>query len=222
MPVYNDYIAAAILYNLQLLPESLICGIIILAVVLVSQTLLVLAAGAGLTQLLTTVIGKLIMRYMEDAGTVRGAKCAEICNPGFLGKSWQRLLSADAPELLWNPVAPSVYLATVGYFVGVGLALLQLYKDEIEAKVLSRNTLTGTMILSLLLLVMAIVFRVNSGCESLFGAIGGILLGLLIGYLGCITIGYVTNRRATNVWGIPLLRDRINNGSAVYVCPKDV
>ena len=113
-----------------------------------------------------------------------------------------------------------LYLATVGYFVGVGLALLQIYKDEIDAKVVNRSTLIGTAIVSLIIMVMAIVFRVSHGCETLFGAIGGILLGLLIGYLGCITIGYLTDRRATNVWGIPLIRDRINAGSAIYVCPK--
>jgi len=220
MPIYTDYIAAAIIYNLQLLPESLITGIIILAIVLVSKTLLVLAAGAGLTQLLTSTVGKLITRFMEGSA-MSDRKCADRCTPGFLGKAAIRLANGgQTPELLWHPVAPSVYLATVGYFVGVGLALLQIYKDEIDAKVVNRSTLTGTAIVSLIILVMAIVFRVSHGCETLFGAIGGILLGLLIGYLGCITIGYLTDRRATNVWGIPLIRDRINGGSALYVCPK--
>ena len=220
MAIYTDYIAAALLYNLQLLPESLITGIIILAIVLVSKTLLVLAAGAGLTQLLAGAVGKLVMKYMEGTG-MDAKKCAELCHPGFLGKAAVRLANGgQTPELLWHPVAPSVYLATIGYFVGVGLALIQIYKDEIDAKVVNRATLTGTAIVSLIIMVIAIVFRVSHGCETLFGAIGGILLGLLIGYLGCITIGYLTDRRATNVWGIPLIRDRINAGSALYVCPK--
>lgn len=220
MPIYTDYIAAAIIYNLQLLPESLITGIIILSIVLVSKTLLVLAAGAGLTQLLASTVGKLVTRFMEG-NSMSDRKCAERCTPGFLGKAAIRLANGgQTPELLWHPVAPSVYLATVGYFVGVGLALLQIYRDEIDAKVVNRSTLTGTAIVSVIILVMAIVFRVSHGCETLFGAIGGILLGLLIGYLGCITIGYLTDRRATNVWGIPLIRDRINGGSALYVCPK--
>ena len=219
MPIYTDYIAAAIMYNLQLLPESLISGIVILSIVLVSKTLLFLAAGAGLTQLLTGAVGSLLMKYMDGNAEMR--ECAEECNPGFLGKSLTRLLNGGkAPELLWHPKAPSVYLATVGYFVGVGLALIQLYKEEIDTRVVSRSTLTGTAILSFLILIMAIVFRVSHGCETVFGAVGGILLGLLLGYLGCVTIGYLTDRRATNVWGIPLIRDRINSGSAVYVCPK--
>ena len=130
MAIYNDYIAAAITYNFQLLPESLICGMIILSIVLVNQPLIVLAAGATGTQVLTSVVGKLIMRYAEGNAQLTGSKCAEVCSPGFLGKSWYRLLNGGrAPELLWHPIAPSVYLATIAFFVGVGLALLQIYKD---------------------------------------------------------------------------------------------
>lgn len=221
MPLYTDYVGAAILYNLQLLPESLICGIIILAVVLVSQSLITLAAGAALTQVLTSVVGKLIMRFMEGNAELTGAKCADLCHPGFLGKSWYRLLNGGkAPELLWSPIAPSVYLATVAYFVGFGLALLSLYKEEIDAKVLSRTTMTLVAIISVILLAMAVIFRIGYGCDSVLGAVGGVLMGLMLGYLGCTVVGYFTERRATNVWGIPLMRDRINHGSPLYVCPK--
>jgi hypothetical protein len=221
MAIYNDYIAAAITYNFQLLPESLICGMIILSIVLVNQPLIVLAAGATGTQVLTSVVGKLIMRYAEGNAQLTGSKCAEVCSPGFLGKSWYRLLNGGrAPELLWHPIAPSVYLATIAFFVGFGLALLQIYKEEIDAKVVSRSTLTMMAIVSLILLAMAVVFRIGNGCDSMFGAVGGVLLGIMLGYLGSIMISYFTNRRATNVWGIPLIRDRINNGSALYVCPR--
>jgi hypothetical protein len=48
----------------------------------------------------------------------------------------------------------------------------------------------------------------------------GSIFGIAFGYLGAIALGYATDRRATNLWGIPLLRDRINNGSALYICPK--
>jgi hypothetical protein len=86
---------------------------------------------------------------------------------------------------------------------------------------MNRSSLITTSIISGLLLIMAIVFRVSSGCESILGAVSGSVLGIGIGYLGCVALGYATDRRATNLWGIPLLRDRINNGSALYICPKD-
>jgi hypothetical protein len=194
-------------YNLQILPESLISGIIILAIVLVNQPLIALAGGAVGTQLLTSVIGKLLMKYMQGGAEL--IKCPEACNPGFVGKSWQRLLNGGkAPEMLWHPIAPSVYLATIGYFVGVGYALWLLYKDEIDAGVVRRPSLIGTGIISAILFIMACVFRVYKGCDSLFSALGGMIIGLMLGYFGAVSLGFITNRRATNIWGIPLIRER--------------
>jgi len=220
MAIYTDYIAATIMYNLQILPESVMSGIIILAIVLANSSLLALAAGAGGTQLLTSAVGRIMMRVMPDGAVVTSS--TDMCYTGFVGKTVDRLMRGpDAPELMWHPRAPSVFMATVGFFVGYGLALQQLYKEEINAKVMSQSTLVSTSIISLLLLVTALIFRISWGCESILGAVGGSLFGIAIGYFGCITLGYVTDRRATNVWGIPLLRDRINNGSALYICPKE-
>lgn len=194
-------------YNLQVLPESLMVGIIILAVVLVSQPLIALAVGAVITQVLTNVIGKLLMKFMP--GNAEITKCAEVCNPGLAGKVWSRLLNGGVnPDLLWHPIAPSAYLSIIGYFVGVGLALLLIYKEEIEAHVISSSSLTGTTVVTLIIFVIAVVFRIYYGCDSVFGAIGGTMIGLLFGYLGTVTLGYVTNKRATNIWGIPLIRER--------------
>jgi hypothetical protein len=83
-----------------------------------------------------------------------------------------------------------------------------------------RNTLIGLGVLTAVLVIITLIFRIGSGCESLLGAFGGLILGSLVGYLVAIVLGYITDRRITNLWGIPLLRDRINAGSAVYVCPK--
>lgn len=218
MSIYTDYISAALMFNLQILPESVMSGLLILAIVLANQAILALAAGGAATQFVTGMIGRFIMQHTKDGATTASV---DICNTGFVGKSWARLLGGfKDPELLWHPLAPSVFMATVGYFVGWGFALQQLYKEEIDAKVVPRVTLIATGILSLLLLAIAVTFRVASGCESLIGAAGGIGLGLLFGYFGCILLGYATDRRATNIWGIPLLRDRINSGSALYICPQ--
>lgn len=218
MAIYTDYVAAAVLYNLQILPESLMCGIVILSIVLANQTLLALAAGAAGTQLLTGAVGSVIMRMTDSA--VRTSSL-DMCVQGHLGKTWDRLLSGtENAERLWSPKAPSVYMATVGFFAGWGAALQQLYKEEIRAGIINQNTLTTTAIITALIILLTLLFRTKSGCETWIGAIGGILFGLLLGYMGAIALGYATGRRATNIWGIPLLRDRINNGSAVYICPS--
>ena len=216
MAIFTDYIAAAIMYNLQILPESLMTGILILAIVLANQALLAMAAGVIGTQLIAGAIGRIIMNMAPESASRTDA--LDMCNTGFIGKAWARLLGGS--DTLWHPRAPSLFMTTVSFFVGYGIALQSLYKEEIEANVVNRSSLITTSVISFLLLAVALVFRIGSHCETVLGAIGGTALGFIFGYLGCITLGYATGRRATNVWGIPLLRDRINNGSALYICPR--
>jgi len=221
MAIYTDYVAAAIMFNLQILPDTLITGVILLAIVLANPALVALATGAAGTQLLTSSVGQLIMK-MGGISDARPTSSLDMCNSGFISKSWDRLLRGpNAPELLWHPAAPSVFMSTIGFFFGYGLGLLQLYKEEIDAKVVPRASLITTTIIGLLIVIAALTFRIWSGCESILGAVAGVLLGLALGYMGSVTLGYATDRKATNLWGIPLLRDRINNGSPLYICPTD-
>lgn len=217
MAIFRDYIAAAIIFNLQILPETVISGLIILAILLANGPVLALAGSVAGTQLLANTLGYLLMKYSPDGAQVMSSM--DMCSQGYVGKSWQRLLRDTLnPEQLWHPKAPSAFQATVGFLAGYGFALQQLYKEEINAGVMSRSMMMTFGIIAGLFMLLSLLFRVGSGCETIFGAVLGLGLGLIIGYLGTIALGYFTDRRATNIWGIPLLRDRINNGSALYVC----
>jgi hypothetical protein len=219
MPVTADYLGAVIMYNLQVLPELLMTGLIVLAVALANPALLFVAIGAGGTQLLTGAAGRLVMQYMPDQAIV-SANMTQ-CNTGFIGTAWGRLLrGTPSPDLLWHPKAPSIYMATLGFLAGYSWAAQLLYKDEIEAGVLKQSTMTAMAALTFIVLIAATIFRYTTGCETLMTILTGLVLGLIFGYFGAIALGYSTGRRATNIWGIPLLRDRINNGSAIYVCPE--
>jgi hypothetical protein len=215
MAIFRDYIAAAIIFNLQILPETIVSGLVLLAIVLASAPVTVLAGGVAGAQLLARTVGHLMMKFSPDNATLSSSMDA--CTQGYVGKSWERLLSPSV-EMLWHPKAPSVYQATIGFVAGYGFALQQLYKEEINAGVMPQSMLTTIGIIAGLILLLSILFRVGSGCESIFTAVLGAALGLIVGYLGTIAIGYSSDRRLTNIWGIPLLRDRINNGSAVYIC----
>ena len=192
-------------YNLQILPETLMCGVIFLAILLASQPLVAVAIGVAVTQLLTQAMGLLIMWRAPDSATLRTS--LDGCSMGFIGKSWSRLMGSPAGDL-WHPNAPSIYLATVGFFAGWGYALQQIYKDEIDRGIMKRPMLVMTSILGTLLLLLAICFRIYTGCESYLSAAGGTVIGLLFGFLGAISLSYATNRKATNIWGIPLLRKK--------------
>lgn len=220
MPATSDYMAAVIMYNLQVLPELLMTGLIVLAVALANPALLFVALGAGGTQLLTGAAGRLVMRYMPDQAVVN-ANLTQ-CNTGFIGAAWARLTrGSPSPDLLWHPKAPSVYMATLGFLAGWSYASQLLYKEEIQAGVLKQSTMTALGALTFVVLAAGAIFRITTGCETGMSVLSGLVLGLIFGYFGAIALGYSTGRRATNIWGIPLLRDRINNGAAVYVCPTN-
>lgn len=217
MAIFRDYIAAAIIFNLQILPETIMSGLIILAIVLASGPVLGLAGGVAGAQLLAKTVGNLLMRYAPDSAEPLSSM--DQCTQGYVGKSWDRLLRGTAaPEQLWHPLAPSQYQATVGFLAGFGYALQQIYKDEIDAGVLPKSMMITVAIMAALFMILTLLFRVGSGCETVLGAAAGLALGLILGYLGTIAYAYATDRRQTNLWGTPLLRDRINNGSAVYIC----
>jgi len=217
MVAYNDYIAAAIMHNLQILPESLSCGLIILAIVLANPTIFGLAVGTIGMQALTGAVGRLMMKFAPDGAVQRAS--TDPCHSSYLGQSWERLLRGTvSPEYLLHPTAPSVYTATVAFIAGYGLALQLIYKDEINAGVVNAAWCTAFGILTGIILLLTLIFRTASGCDSFASSAGGLGLGLLIGFLGTVALAYSTNRRATNIWGIPLLRDRINAGAPVYVC----
>lgn len=217
MAIFSDYVAAAIIYNLQILPESVLVGLIILAIVLANGPVTALAAGVAGTQLLSGTVGRLVMKYAPDSAEV--ASSMDACTRGYVGKSWDRLLRGTAnPEQLWHPKAPSVFQATVGFLAGYGFSLSRIYSEEINAGVISKSMMQTVSIIAGLLMILAIVFRVMSGCETVIGAVGGTALGLIVGYFGTIALAYASGRRATNIWGIPLLQDRINSGAPVYIC----
>ena len=217
MGVWTNYISAAILYNLQILPDVLLCGIVILGILLANQSVLVLGAVAIGSQLLTSTVGRLMLKYAPDGAVVRSSM--DMCTGGYIGKSWERLLGMDANDM-WSPRAPSLYMSALAFFVGWGGALQQLYKEEIDAGIVSRSTVTACVVIMGITLLAAIIARYAAGCETIMNMVGGLVMGGVIGYFLAIALGFATDRRATNIWGIPLLRDRINSGAAVYVCPK--
>ena len=215
-----NYTKAQLMYNLQILPESLLCGIVILSIVLASPSLVVLATGAGCTALLTDVIGRLVMKMIPNSAVLTSS--LDMCSQGHLGRAWERLLGSGAqnPDRLWTPLAPSAYMSVIGFFAGWGAALQQLYQEEIRAGVIRSATLYTSIAIMGLIVMITVVSRVMSGCERLWPTLAGLAVGVAAGFLGAIAVGVVSNRSLTNVWGIPLLQDRIASGSAIYVCPS--
>jgi hypothetical protein len=203
----------SILYVFQILPEVLVCGMVLLSLLLSNSSVATVAAALGATQFLTGAVGSILMRVMP--GIAKPTSSLDVCNQGHIGRAWTHLLN---PAQNWIASTPTPYMTTLGFFGGWGWALQQLYAEEIRAGVAA--PIVGTTVTFLLIMLLGFVFRWGSGCETLAGAAIGLAFGAAAGYMGAFSIGMTTERRATNIWGIPLLRDRIHGGAAVYVCPK--
>jgi len=194
----------SIRFNLSVLPDSLVTGLVVLSIVLANYTLIVLAAGMVLTQLFTGYVGSLV-----------SAPGNPPCESEFYALTVKRLFGVDPPSP--GPLAPSTFMASIAYLFGFGVALQQIYAVEIE-KFQTGTPLMINAIAGILLVFVTFLFRAFwSKCDTVTAALGGTVLGFALGYFGCVLLGYATNRRATNVWGIPFLQDRINKGSAIYV-----
>jgi len=204
-------------YILRTLPDSLVTGITVLAVLLGNQSLFTVAASSIFMQALVTGIGYLVIRFNPDSAVTRAS--IEPCTAGYINNYWAQVRGGrDNTD---HPYAPSLYMATISFFAGWGAALKQLYADEIAQGVLSSHQSTGLLITAFLIVIAAMVYRIFvSKCETVVGALIGLGTGVALGYTICISIGAATGRTATNIWGMPLLRDRIAAGSPIYTCPK--
>lgn len=209
---------SSLFYILQTLPDSLVTGITVLSILLGNQALFTIAASSIFMQALITGIGYLVIKLNPDSVVTRAS--IEPCVAGYINNYWAQVRGGR--DNVDHPYAPSLYMASVSFFAGWGAALRQLYADEITQGVLAGTQANWMLITAFVIVLAAMIFRIFvAGCESLIGALIGLGAGVGLGYLMCISIGYATGRKATNIWGMPLLRDRIDNGSPVYVCPKN-
>jgi len=212
-----DDIKKGVDHILLTLPDSLVTGITVLAVLLGNQALFTVAASSIFMQAFITGISYLVMRFNPDSVIV--GPCLEPCTGGYINSYWAQVRGGR--NNTDHPYAPSLYMATCSFFVGWGAALKQLYADEINQGVLSNSQTITLLVLAFMIVIAAMIYRiVVSKCETVVGALIGLGAGTTLGYLLCIAIGSATGRTATNLWGMPLLRDRLANGSPIYTCPK--
>lgn len=212
-------IARGFKFVIQVLPDSLITGITVLAILLGNQTLFALSASSLFMQALVTGIGYMVIKFNPDSVVTRLAD--EPCAIGFINNYWARVRGGI--NNVDHPYAPSLYMATVAFFAGWGAGLKQLYAEEIDQGVINSSQTTTFLVLAFTIVAAVMLWRVfASGCETFVGAFIGIATGTLLGYVFSVSLGYATDRRATNIWGMPLLRDRIAAGSPIYTCPKEV
>jgi RsiW-degrading membrane proteinase PrsW (M82 family) len=116
------------------------------------------------------------------------------------------------------PSFPLYFIATASSYI-VGSLLSQ--KEELEAlgPNYSSRFYLSVFISSLLLMVVS-TYRLYYKCEGMGTVIGSFLLGIIVGGLILYQNSMLLGKDATNLTGIPLLRERTRDMKPLYVCPQ--
>lgn len=118
------------------------------------------------------------------------------------------------------PSFPSFFTATATAYV-VGSMYTQ--KQELEALGPSYSARFYIAIFaSFLLLVVQSTYRIATGCDGVGTLIMSMVFGFILGGLLVYQNNSLFGRDATNLTGVPLLRERTREKKPLYVCPEPV
>ena len=95
-----------------------------------------------------------------------------------------------------------------------------MYQNELKASPKRQaSMILGFVVICLVLLTLA-VYRLMSECDTPFGMFVGVLVGAVVGFLMVLLLAYLSDRRLTNLLGLPLMRDKAADGKPIYVCER--
>lgn len=115
---------------------------------------------------------------------------------------------------------PSYYSTFIGFLVGWIGAIPALYSKELEASPEKKAASAAGLIILIFLTLTLMVYRITSDCEGFMPVSLGLLVGFGIGLLLVTTAAWITDRRGTNILGLPLIRNKVASGQPIYVCER--
>jgi hypothetical protein len=119
-----------------------------------------------------------------------------------------------------SPVAslPSYYTMFIGTLLGWVGPLYYYYQPELNIS--PQRTLGAIISLSFLVLfsLILLIYRYLASQDTFYGILLGIGSGGLFGLLIMTIIYYATQRRATNLYNLPLLSTSYGGSKPIYVC----
>jgi hypothetical protein len=221
-PLYG-FVTEGFKYNLQVLPDVLTSSTLLFAILFQSPPIAILGTAMILMSFIHSGMAKFLSSVFPDL--VTSPSDMTRCSGRFPGASYERLLGLTRNNQMGSLSYgewPSYYTTFVGFLVGWISALPQIYKQELSA---SPNTdmsvKLGLLVLSLLCIVV-VIFRVSTACETFMSTFVGLLTGFGIGLFVVAAVSYFTDRRGTNMLGMPLIRNKAEDGKPIYVCDKKI
>ena len=217
--VYAKYIKPNIQEQFRLLPDSLLIGSLVLALVTQSFSMSMFAVSLLEAGLLGSGI-KSLFGYLDLVHTAPADPTnVNVCASSYTTPSLEtvmRLGMTTIPSAF--PSFPVYFLATaISYVVGT----MWNQKKELEALGPSyASRFYIAVAISFILLAALSTYRLANSCDGVGIVLASSFLGLIIGYLLVQQNYLIFGRDSTNLTGIPLLRERTKDGKPLYVCPQ--
>jgi hypothetical protein len=218
----TDFTGKAVLYNLNYLPDTILGGIALFALLLQSAPLAIL--GISLFSLEFFHSGIAILISSAIPGLNEAGKDVSRCSGHFPGISYERAVATILKTGTLKNLSvsfPSYYMMFFGTLFGYVWAMSETYKRELDALPQKRAGVLAGIILMGLLTFLFVVNRTLSGCDSILSVFVGTILGVLYGYGIENIIASLSGRSLTNLMNTPLISDKSVDGKPIYVCKKN-
>jgi hypothetical protein len=206
-------------YNLQVFPDTITAAAMLFTLLFQSPSLAALSGSMILLNFIHPVMANFLTNVM---GNTLNVADSERCTGRFPGVGFERVIgmsnlaSFGALDSQW----PSYYSTFLGFLGGYIGTLPVIYQRELAASPRRQAAVTtGLVVLSLILLI-CVIFRVYSECDTLFGTFFGILSGAIVGITLVLFLAWISDRRITNILSLPLIRNRAADGKPIYVCER--
>lgn len=221
---WNNYVVPNFEEQIRILPDSIIFGSLFIALLTQSYSTVMFAVAmleagiaGGLLQALFTYMDILHTAPMNPEKPYK-------CVSSYSTPTLETLFSLCKDKLCSGkitsgvPSFPIYFLATaISYVVG------SMYSQKQELEALGPAYAARfyiALFTSFFLLMITTFYRVAYGCDGLGTIIFTLLFGFIIGSLLVYQNNALFGRDATNLTGIPLLRERTRDGKPLYVCPQ--
>ena len=207
-------------YNLQIFPDTITAAALLFALLFQSPALATLSGSIVLLNFIHPGMAGFLSTIMN--GTL-GSDSSSRCSGRFPGVSFDRIVGMSASSgfgALDSGAWPSYYSTFLGFLAAYIGSLPFIYEKELAASPRRRSAVIFGQILIALVLILGTVYRVGSGCDSLFGSLVGLGAGAVIGLACVLFFAWISDRRLTNILAFPLIRDRAADGKPIYVCAK--
>ena len=218
-----DFATDGFKYNLQVLPDVIKASALLFAILFQSPPMAVFSVATMMMGLMHTGVAKGFASVFPNMMSTPGnmSRCAGT----FPGVSYGRFFgssSSSDPSLgrLSDTTWPSYYTTFMGFLAGWIGALPTIYAQELAISPKKSVAATGGLVTLGILLLVVMVYRISSSCDTFISTSVGLITGFVIGLVMVFTVAYLSDRRATNMLALPLIRNKAEDGKPIYVCER--